>query len=44
MYSTNVNVHCSLGVDWEPLVGIDSDAKEARIGVDQFVLIPVNIV
>ena len=39
---TNINVHRSLGVDWESLVGIDSDTKEARIGVDKFILIPAN--
>ena len=39
---TDINIHRSLGVDWEPLVGIDSNTKEARIGVDQFILIPAN--
>ena len=39
---TNINVHRSLGVDWEPLVGIDSDTKEARIGVDHLILIQKN--
>ena len=39
---TNIYVHRSLGVDWEPLVGIDSNAKETRIGVDQFILIPAK--
>ena len=36
---TNVYIHCSLGVDWEPLVGIDSNTKKARIGIDQFILV-----
>ena len=39
---TNINVHRSLGVDWESLIGIDSNTKEARIGVDKFILIPGN--
>ena len=34
-----VNSNCSHGVNWEPLVGVDSDTEKARIGVDQ----PLNI-
>ena len=39
---TNINVHRPLGVDWESLIGIDSNTKEARIGVDKFILIPAE--
>ena len=39
---TNINVHRPLGVDWESLIGIDSNTKEARVGVDKFILISAN--
>jgi len=31
-----------LGVDGKPLVGIDGNTEEARVGVDKLVLVPNN--
>ena len=36
----NVDLHGPLGVDGEPLVGIDGNAEEARVGVDELILVP----
>merc|ERR1712073_284192 len=36
----DVQLHGSEGVDGEPLVGVDGDTEEARVGVDQLVLVP----
>jgi hypothetical protein len=38
----NINFHCSLGIDGEPLIGIDGNAEEARVGIDEQVLVPHN--
>ena len=36
----HVDLHGAEGVDREPLVGVDGDAEEAGVGVDQLVLVP----
>merc|ERR1712223_787369 len=38
----HVQLHGAEGVDGEPLVGVDGDTEEARVGVDQLVDIPDN--
>jgi hypothetical protein len=38
----NINFHGALSVDGEPLVRIDGNAEEARVGVDELVLVPDN--
>ena len=38
----HVDLHGAEGVDREPLVGVDGDAEEAGVGVDQLVLVPHN--
>ena len=38
----NVNVHCSLGVDGKPLVGVDGNTEKTRVCIDQLILIPNN--
>ena len=37
---SHVDLHGAEGVDREPLVGVDGDTEEARVGVDQLVLVP----
>ena len=37
---SNVDLHGAEGVDGEPLVRVDGDTEEARVGVDQLVLVP----
>ena len=37
---THVHFHGTQGVDGETLVGIDGNTEEARIGIDQFILVP----
>ena len=36
----DVDLHGAEGVDGEPLVRVDGDTEEARVGVDQLVLVP----
>merc|ERR1719356_426666 len=36
----HVDLHGAEGVDGEPLVRVDGDTEEARVGVDQLVLVP----
>jgi hypothetical protein len=36
----NVNFHGALSVDRETLVWIDGNAEEARVGVDELILVP----
>ena len=36
----HVDLHGTLGVDWEADVGIDGDTEEARVGVDQLIYVP----
>merc|ERR1719412_759281 len=36
----HVQLHGAEGVDGEPLVGVDGNTEEARVGVDQLVLVP----
>ena len=36
----NVDLHGTLGVDGKPLVGVDGNTEEARVGVDKLVLVP----
>ena len=38
----NVDLHGSLGVDGEPLVRINGNAEETRVGVDELILVPDN--
>ena len=38
----NVDLHGTLGVDGEPLVGVDGDTEETRVGIDELILIPDN--
>jgi hypothetical protein len=38
----NVDLHGSLGINWEALVWIDGNAEQTRVGVDQFILVPDN--
>jgi len=38
----NVQIHGTLGVDGEPLVGVDGNTEKARIGVDELILVPDN--
>jgi hypothetical protein len=38
----NVNFHGALSVDRETLVWIDGNAEEARVGVDELILVPDN--
>ena len=37
---SNVDLHGAEGVDGIPLVWVDGDTEEARVGVDQLVLVP----
>merc|ERR1712018_372478 len=37
---TDVDLHCTLSVDWESFVWVDSDTKQSRVGVDQLILVP----
>ena len=37
---THIQFHSTHGVDGETLVRIDGNTEEARIGVDQFILVP----
>ena len=39
---TNVDLHGTLSVDGEPLVRVDGDTEETRVGVDELILIPDN--
>merc|ERR1719367_1753597 len=36
----NIDLHGAEGVDGEPLVRVDGNTEEARVGVDQLVLVP----
>ena len=36
----HVQLHGGAGVDWVPLVRVDGDTEEARVGVDQLPLVP----
>ena len=36
----NVQLHGAEGVDRVPLVRVDGDTEEARVGVDQLILVP----
>merc|ERR1712012_696277 len=38
----NVQLHGAEGVDGEPLVGVDGDTEETRVGVDELVLVSDN--
>ena len=38
----DVDLHGTLGVDGEPLVRVDGDTEETRVGVDELILIPDN--
>jgi len=38
----NVDLHGPLGVDREPLVGVDGNTEETRVGVDELILVPDN--
>ena len=40
--SANVDFHSTLGVDGEPLVGVDGNTEETRVGVDELILVPDN--
>ena len=37
---THVDLHGALGINWEPLVRIDGNAKQARVGVNKLILVP----
>jgi hypothetical protein len=37
-----VNLHSALSIDRESLVGIDGNAKETRVSVDELILVPDN--
>ena len=37
---SHVDLHGAEGVDGVPLVGVDGDTEEARVGVDQLILVP----
>jgi hypothetical protein len=39
---SNVDFHGPLGVDWEPLVRVDGNTEQARVGVDELILVPHN--
>ena len=36
----DVDLHGTLGVNGEPLVGVDGNTEEARVGVDELILVP----
>ena len=37
---TNVDLHGTLSVDGEPLVRVDGDTEETRVGVNELILVP----
>ena len=39
---SHINFHSPIGVDRESYVGIDGNAEQARIGIDELVLVPNN--
>ena len=39
---SHINFHCPIGVDRETNVGIDCNAEQPRVGVDELVLVPNN--
>merc|ERR1712038_2011888 len=39
---SKIDFHCPLGVNGETDVGIDGNAEQARVGVDELVLVPNN--
>ena len=39
---SHIYFHCPIGVDRESDVGIDGNAEQARVGIDELVLIPNN--
>ena len=38
----DVHLHGANGVNGEPLVGVDGNTEEARVGVDELILVPNN--
>jgi hypothetical protein len=38
----NVDLHGPLSIDGEPLVGVDGNTEETRVGIDQLILVPNN--
>ena len=36
----NIDFHGTLGVDRETLIRIDGNTEQARVGVDEFILVP----
>ena len=41
---THVDFHGTQGVDRETLIGINGNAEESRVGIDQFILVSDNAV
>ena len=41
---THVDFHGTQGVDRETLIGINGNAEESRVGIDQFILVPDHTV
>ena len=39
---TDVDLHGTLSVDGEPLVRVDGDTEETRVGVNELILVPDN--
>ena len=37
---THVDLHSTLGINWEPLVRIDGNTEQTRIGVNELILVP----
>ena len=41
---THVHFHGTQGVDRETLIGVNGNAEESRVGIDQFILVPDHTV
>ena len=37
---THVDLHGTLGINWEPLVRIDGNTEQTRVGVNELILVP----
>jgi hypothetical protein len=38
----HIDLHGAEGVNGEPLVGVDGNTEETRVGIDQLILVPNN--